>query len=102
MAAVKALTEAQAEVFEELWSQGYGSLGFLPHEMFRERDNRANGMRRTMRNMIRAGLFAEDTRTTDGRGNHYHHFTQQVKDSYSAFQKRKWDQEARELAKSRA
>jgi hypothetical protein len=93
----KPLTDAQAEVFEELWSTGYGSMGFLPHEMFRARDNRAKGMRRTMRNMIAAGLFAEDRRTTDAHGNHYYHFTDAAKDAYDAWQKRKWD---REMARS--
>lgn len=95
---IKSLTDAQAEVFEELWSCGYGSMGFLPHEMFRERDNRSNGMRRTMRGMIATGLFVKDERTTDALGNHYYNFTDMTKAAYDAWQKRKWD---REMARAR-
>lgn len=95
---IKILTDAQAEVFEELWSTGHGTMGFLPHEMFRARDNRDNGMRRTLRAMIESGLFVADKRTTDAHGNHYYHFTDAAKAAYDAWQKRKWD---REMARAR-
>lgn len=83
------LTDAQAEVIEELWSNGYGSVGFLPHELFRERDNRANGMRRTLRGLIARGLAVKDERTTDGRGNYYYTLAPSVPELYQDWQRRK-------------
>lgn len=89
------ITQAQAETLEELFSAGYGSLGFLPHEQFTERDNRANGARRCMYALIKRGLIVKDGRTTDAHGNHYHIITQEAVNAYQAYIKREWDKEAK-------
>lgn len=93
MATLSRLTDAQAETLEELWSNGYGSFGFLPHEQFTERDNRANGARRCMYALIKRGLIVKDGYTTDGRGNHYYKVTQEAADAYQQWQRRKLDKE---------
>ena len=68
---MKALTTAQAEVYERLASDGYLTDGFLPHEVFRARDNADNGARRTLRRMIDLGYF-QPTNFEDGHGNRYY------------------------------
>lgn len=96
------LTDAQAETLEELWGNGYGSFGFLPHEQFRERDNRANGARRSMRALIDKGLIVKDPTTTDGRGNHYYKIIPAATDAYQDWQRRKWDREIKQARVRRA
>lgn len=91
------LTDAQAETIEELWSNGYGGMSFLPHEQFTERDNRANGARRCMRNMIKSGLIVQDN-ATDGRGDYYYKFVPGIADAYQDWQRRKWDQASKRTA----
>lgn len=83
------LTDAQAETIEELWSNGYGSIGFLPHEQFTARDNRDNGARRCMYGLIKRGLIVKDGNTTDGRGNHYYKIAPEAADAYQDWQRRK-------------
>jgi hypothetical protein len=88
------ITQAQAETLEELFDNSYGSLGFLPHEQFTERDNRANGARRCMYALIKRGLIVKDERTTDAHGNHYHIITPEAVEAYQAYMRREWEKEA--------
>jgi len=94
------ITQAQAETIEELCSNGYGgSFGFLLHEQFTERDNRANGARRCMQTLIKRGLIVKDERTTDAKGNHYYLITKEATDAYQDYLRREWDQEAKRAVK---
>ncbi len=96
------LTDAQAETLEELWSNGYGSFGFLPHEQFTERDNRANGARRSMNALITKGLIVKDNNSTDGRGNHYYKILPTAADVYQEWQRKRSEQERKQWQKRRA
>ena len=71
MRTAKRLTDAQAEVYERLASDGALTTGFLSYEQFRARDNADNGARRTLRRMIALGLFVA-LRMTDSAGNCYY------------------------------
>lgn len=84
---MKALTTAQADVYERLASDGALSRGFLKHEQFRTRDNADNGARRTMRRMIELGLFVPLS-FEDGHGNPYYGPGPDLVNAYQAWLKK--------------
>ena len=89
-----ALTKAQAEVIEELSSGGYGQIGFLKHDVFQARDNRNNGMRRTLRGLIESGII-EPTGTVDAYRNPYYRIGTKAQDAYQDYLRREWDRQAK-------
>lgn len=74
------LTAAQIETLGDLLRYG-PDREFLPHEQFTARDNRDNGARRIMNELIRRGLIVP-VNAANRHGNRYHKISPELFQAY--------------------